>query len=127
MKIKSVFAALIAFSLFVSSAGVSLGQETRSVFKDIRGSFAEEPINRLTKQGIIQGISSDQFAPGKNVTRLQFAIIIAKSLGVQPFYPARPTFSDLPVGSIHTGYVEALANLGLIKGIKATALTDQAL
>lgn len=118
MNVKSIIASLIAFCLFLSNTGVSFGQDKNPAFRDIKGSFAEESINRLTQQGIIQGINSEQFAPGRNVTRLQFVVLIAKGLGVQPFFPTVPTFTDIPSGTVYAGYVEALANLGLIKGTK---------
>ncbi|HWI55550.1 MAG TPA: DUF4855 domain-containing protein [Desulfobacteria bacterium] len=114
---KWAVASLLACYLFLFNAGVSFSGEIPA-FRDIKGSFAEKSIDHLARQGIIHGINAQQFGPGRNVTRLQFAILIAKSLGVQPFYPAKPTFSDIRPGTAEAGYVEALANLGLISGTK---------
>lgn len=112
-------ATLIAWFLLLTSAGVSYCEEKIPVFRDIKGSFAEKSINALARQGIIHGLNAEQFAPAKNVSRLQFAVLIAKSLGVQPFFPAESTFSDIRPGTAEAGYVEALANLGLILGTKS--------
>ncbi len=86
-------------------------------FQDIKGSFAEQAITNMNRQGIIHGVNTAQFAPQKNVTRIQFVILMAKALGIQPYIPSEPSFSDVPLGSLPAGYVEALVNLGLINGM----------
>ena len=116
MKIKSVIAIFAACCLFWFNAGSVQGTEDTPVFRDIKGSFAEQSINKLTKQGFIHGVNPGQFAPGEQVTRLQFAILVAKAMGVQPYFPLQPTFIDISSGSLAQGYAEALANLGLIRG-----------
>lgn len=116
MKKKLVIVSLAAFFLFLFNAGNVYCKEEVPAFRDIKGSFAEQAIIHLTGQGIIHGINVEQFAPGKNVSRLQFAILIAKTLGVQPYFPPEPTFSDVSPGTVEAGYIEALANLGLISG-----------
>lgn len=115
-KFKSVVATILTGSLLLANTGLVHSAEKTPAFKDIKGSFAEKAIISLTSEGIIQGINAEQFAPAQNVTRLQFGVLLAKSLGVQPFFPAKPTFSDLAPGTLETGYVEALAKLGIVKG-----------
>ncbi|ADG81030.1 DUF4855 domain-containing protein [Thermincola potens] len=116
MRIKFVVVLLVTCCLFGFNPGSTVASEGLPVFRDIKGSFAEKSIVRLAEQGIIHGINANQFAPQKNITRLQFAVLLAKALGVQPFFPAEPVFSDVPPGTVESGYVEALANLGLING-----------
>ena len=116
MKIKSVIAILAACCFFWFNPGNAYGTENNPVFHDVKGSFAERPIKYLTKQGFIRGVGPGRFAPGAPITRLQFAILVAKALGVQPYYPLQPSFNDILPGSLAQGYAEALANLGLIKG-----------
>jgi hypothetical protein len=41
---------------------------------------------------------------------------LAKVLGVQPYYPAAPAFSDLPLSAPESGYVEAMVKLDLVAG-----------
>ena len=85
-------------------------------FNDISGSFAEKAILELSQQGIISGISQVEFGPVQSITRRDFAVLLAKVLGIQPFEPAQPTFSDVPLDSSGAGYVEALAKLGVWDG-----------
>lgn len=87
-----------------------------SSFKDIKGCFAEAAIINLANLGLISGLDSEKFGPGQEISRLHFAVLLAKALGVQPFFPSEPTFSDLAPGRLETGYVEALVNLNIVHG-----------
>lgn len=125
MKLRKVICCLVASCQLWLGAGVAYSKEELPAFSDIKGSFAEKSIKRLTKQGIIRGISPNEFAPRQDVSRLQFAILIAKGLGVQPLYPETPSFSDVASGTIEAGYVEALVNLGLLKGIEENSFAPE--
>lgn len=116
MKLKSIIASLTVICFTWLNVGSAYGAAAVPVFRDIRGSFAEKAVARLADQGMIRGINAEKFAPENNISRLHFAVLLAKTLGVQPFFPSGSAFSDLPAGTMETGYVEALANLGLIKG-----------
>ncbi|MFZ5642865.1 MAG: DUF4855 domain-containing protein [Bacillota bacterium] len=87
-----------------------------SNFNDIKGSYAEESIIRLASQGIIGGAAPGEFLPNDSITRLQFVVLLAKTLGIQPVFPPEKSFSDIPAGTVEAGYVEALARLGIVKG-----------
>ena len=120
MKLKYSVICLIAFmSVFLSGTKAYCEQKT-PYFSDIKGSFAEDSINKLFEMGIIKGVESKEFCPTQNLNRYDFAVIIAKTLGIQPIFPLEPTFSDIPSGTVETGYVEAIFKLGLIKGLDKT-------
>ena len=44
-------------------------------FTDISGHFAQKPIEELYKMGIVNGVSDAEFAPDRNVTRGEIAVI----------------------------------------------------
>lgn len=111
---KSVIIAIMICGLNLVCSGYAYGQT--AVFSDTGDSFAETSINQLAEQGMIHGITVNQFGPRLKISRLQFATLIARVLGVQPLFPAPATFTDLIPGTIETGYVEALARLGIING-----------
>lgn len=48
---------------------------TESKFIDIKGHFAENDIKDLFKMGIVNGVSSTEFAPNKTATRGEIAVI----------------------------------------------------
>ncbi len=119
MKFKSVITTLAVGCVLVISGAKVGGAEELPKFRDIKGSFAEQAIISLAEQKLIRGVSAQQFAPAGEITRLHFACLLAKTLGVQPFFPTEPTFSDLPANTVETGYVEAMVKLGIIKGQEA--------
>ncbi|WP_047150728.1 S-layer homology domain-containing protein [Aneurinibacillus tyrosinisolvens] len=84
-------------------------------FTDIEHSYAKEAILSLAGQGIVNGVGSGKFAPEKNMARKHFAVVIAKSLGAQPFFPEKPTFVDMSPQDPEYGYVEALVKIGALQ------------
>lgn len=116
MRIKTLIVSLLMCCVFWLNPVSALGQESFPSFKDIKGSFAESAIMNLTNRGLISGINSGEYGPSREVSRLHFAVLLAKALGVQPYFPSEPTFTDLTPGRVETGYVEALAKLSIIHG-----------
>ena len=117
MKLKYSLIYLIAFMSVLFTGTKAYCEQKTPMFNDIKDFYAEDSINKLVKAGIISGVTSQEFCPDKNLTRYDFAVLIAKTLGIQPFFPSEPTFSDIPSGTLETGYLEALFKLGLIKGV----------
>lgn len=113
MRIKVI--ALYITALFLLNLPMAYGSSAAPVFNDIKGSYAEESISRLAGQGIISG-AGGEFRPGDSITRLQFAVLAARTLGIQPVYPAKTSFADVSPGTPEAGYLEALAGMGIIKG-----------
>ncbi|CAM3936692.1 S-layer-like y domain-containing protein [Cohnella lubricantis] len=87
-------------------------------FSDINGSYAKDAIMQLVEQGIVNGVGSDKFNPTGNISRQDFAIILAKSLQLDfSNPPATATFTDVPKTNYAYAYVEAAASAGLVKGL----------
>lgn len=107
-------ALLILLSLVL--AVPAQAQPASPAFRDISGSFAEKAILELAQQGIISAINPVEFGPEQSITRRDFAALLAKVLGIQPFASLKPTFSDVPLDAPDAGYVEALAKLGVWHG-----------
>jgi len=86
-------------------------------FIDIDGSYAKKAIVELFDQGIVTGVGESKFYPTSNITRQDFAIILAKTLKLDVSNPpALPTFLDVPTSNYAYSYVEAAVKAGLIKG-----------
>lgn len=118
MKIRSYLATFLICYLLLFNVGAAYSMGAAPpAFTDVKGSFAEQAIGRLTRQGVVQGKSAAQFAPAEDVTRLQFTILVARVLGIQPLFPSEPRFADISADTPEAGYLEALAGLGLIKGM----------
>ena len=96
--------------------GPAAGASGSSDFQDIGDSFAREAIVELAEQDIVGGLSPEQFCPGQKISRGHFALLLARTLGIQPIIPNQPAFSDLPRESAEAGCVEALAKMGVMAG-----------
>ncbi|MBB3130637.1 hypothetical protein FHS19_005356 [Paenibacillus rhizosphaerae] len=88
-----------------------------TTFSDIGGSYAKDAINELVEKGILNGKGDGKFDPAGKIERQDFAIILAKALGLDvSSTPKSPTFSDVPPDSYAYAFVEAAVKAGLIKG-----------
>ncbi|MEW9121498.1 MAG: S-layer homology domain-containing protein, partial [Thermotaleaceae bacterium] len=103
----------LAFAV-LSSSTVVFAEEPK--FSDINNSYAKASIINLYDQGIMKGVSAERFAPDQEIKRKDFAVVIAKTLGIQPVFPDRPSFLDLDTTQPEYGYVEALVQLELLAG-----------
>lgn len=96
---------------------------TSKLFADTSGYWAENYINYLSARGIVSGISSGDklyYQPGDNMTREQFAVVMARYLGtdltkykdIKLDFPDTDSISDYALPS-----VKAMYALGIIKGV----------
>ncbi|NOU79547.1 hypothetical protein GC101_11740 [Paenibacillus sp. LMG 31459] len=86
MKNKSSFqkrATKITLACSILAATVSFGASA-SAFSDLKGNAAESKINALHQNGIINGITSDMFAPKSKLTYAQGLQFIVSGLKLSP-------------------------------------------
>ncbi|WP_162497508.1 S-layer homology domain-containing protein, partial [Filibacter tadaridae] len=89
---------------------------TPPVFSDITNVFAKDEINKLAAKGIIQGKSDTNFAPNAQITRAEFAVLLARSLEL-PTKKYEGTFSDVNTSKKWAyAAVEAAAKAGIVNG-----------
>ena len=114
-KSKKLTAAVAASA--VASALVAPAAYADNHLTDIDGSYAKDAILELVEKGVINGKGDGTFDPTGKIERQDFAIILAKALGLDvSSAPATATFSDVPTTHYAFKYVEAAAKAGLIKG-----------
>ncbi len=84
---------------------------------DVAGHWAEEAIRSLAADGIVTGFPDGAFRPDGWVTRTQFAVMLARALGLQPDPDPALAFADgAAIGDWAAGYVSAMVEAGLITG-----------
>jgi hypothetical protein len=83
-------------------------------FTDIAGSVHAGNIQALADAGIISGFSDGTFRPSLPVTRAQAASLIGRWIEVDQVDDG--PFTDVAPGGIHSGYINALNQLGIILG-----------
>lgn len=86
-------------------------------FSDVPSShWALEAIKQLAAQQIVNGVSDSQFAPSANVTRAEFAAILARALKLDTTSSGTATFSDVPASAWYVNAIAAASQAGLITG-----------
>ncbi|SDO55133.1 C40 family peptidase [Halobacillus aidingensis] len=86
-----------------------------SFFNDVSsGYWAYDEIKQLNNEGIINGYSDGSFGPTDNVTRAQVAMMVGKSLNLNPSSSAQ--FKDVSSAHWAYGYINAAVNAGLVTG-----------
>lgn len=86
-------------------------------FKDVESShWAYSYVNELYKNGTINGVSADEFAPAASVARQDFVKILVGALGIE-VKKAESEFSDVDLNSYYAPFVITAFEKGIISGI----------
>ncbi|UED81695.1 NEAT domain-containing protein [Lysinibacillus sp. CD3-6] len=92
-------------------------------FTDIDNVFSKDEILALYAAGITTGTSATTFSPNRNITRAQFAVMIARALNISS--NKETAFTDVK-GKWYEKEVQALAEIGIVKGVNATTFNPNA-
>jgi minor extracellular serine protease Vpr len=84
-------------------------------FVDIENSWAKDYIQKLAEKFMINGLTSDAFAPMNSVTRAQFASMLVRALGLPSTDKAAP-FKDVSENDWFSEEVAAAYAAGLVTG-----------
>lgn len=97
------------------------------VFKDVSdSSFAKNEIETLAKDGVIKGISTNAFAPNKEITRMEFAALIARVLNASPDESITMPFQDIKDTAWYITELNAVVVNGIAKGFNSTEFRPNA-
>lgn len=98
-------------------SAVALPAQAATTFTDIEGSYAKDAILELVNAGILNGTGNGAFNPTGKIERQDFAIILARALGLDSGQaPSSATFTDVPTDHYAFSAVEAAVQAGLING-----------
>lgn len=86
-----------------------------SYFSDTSKHWAKADITELGSKLIVDARSGNKFEPDKNITRAEFAVFIAKGLGLAGDASSANRFSDISSGTT-AAYIGAAAKAGIITG-----------
>ncbi|WP_435922735.1 SwmB domain-containing protein [Paenibacillus sp. DYY-L-2] len=87
-----------------------------SYLTDTSSHWANKEITELTSKLIVEPRSGAKFEPNKNITRAEFAVFVAKGLGLEGDAANASRFSDVQGGSANAAYIGAAAKAGIING-----------
>ncbi|MDK2817440.1 MAG: hypothetical protein PWR22_2069 [Moorella sp. (in: firmicutes)] len=94
-------------------------KEARKSFEDVTNNsfaWAKDTIETLAGAGIVAGVDSSRFEPGRAVTRAEFASLLVKALGLEVKEGTKNPFKDVKGDAWYAGVVTAAAGNGLVKG-----------
>lgn len=84
------------------------------VFADTIGHWAQEPIERLAKDGIVSGFGDGTFRPDEPVTREQFVKMVAAAVDAHVRAGATP-FADVPEDRWSSPYISAAVQMNIVR------------
>jgi len=87
-------------------------------FTDVAGVSTKEEIHYLADRGVINGTQVGIFSPHTDITRAQFAVLVARALGLTA-QSNQSQFKDVK-GAWYEQEVQALYESGITKGTTAT-------
>jgi len=103
------------FSVQLLEAGQVAGLVFVKKFDDLsRVQWAKEAIRELAARQILKGTTTTTFSPDRQITRAEFAVILARTLGLADH--GSGTFADVSADAWFAGAVNAAAQAGLISG-----------
>lgn len=83
-------------------------------FDDMEGHWAMAAVNDLASRLVIIGVGNNSFAPGQDITRVEFAAIVVRAMGLKT--SDCPAFTDVKAGSWCYGAVAAAYKYGIVSG-----------
>ena len=82
---------------FFSSGTTNPNLETEFCFNDIQNHWAKADIMAMYRLGVVSGVSETTFDPDRNITRAEFAALIARALKLEDDATAK--FTDVEKGT----------------------------
>ncbi|MCM3489988.1 S-layer homology domain-containing protein [Alkalihalophilus marmarensis] len=106
----SIVAAAMLFSVLPTST-----QAAEPAFTDIEQSYSKKEIHALVEADIVAGYPDGTFGPKKEITRAEFARMLAHALDLPANETAASTFTDVPAWAAPE--VGALVKAGVVYGL----------
>lgn len=83
-------------------------------FDDMEGHWAKKAVNDMASRLILSGVGDKSFAPKRDITRAEFAVIIVRALGLKASDSV--DFTDVRSGKWYYGGIAAAYKYGIVSG-----------
>ncbi|NOU94656.1 DUF1080 domain-containing protein [Paenibacillus sp. LMG 31456] len=90
--------------------------ENNKSFVDMTNHWAKADVELLANKLVIDGVSDNRFDGERNITRAEFAVLLARALSLSTSSGAKNEFSDLASTAWYAGDVAAATEAGMING-----------
>ncbi|MDF9408792.1 S-layer homology domain-containing protein [Pelotomaculum isophthalicicum JI] len=94
-------------------------------FSDIQGHWAQKEVEFMAGKGYLKGVGGGLFAPENNVTRAEFAAMLARCLGL--LGEQQCPFADVPQDAWFRNAVSQAYTAGIVKGISDSSFAPDSL
>lgn len=112
----SILTAVLVIISSVIISGHSV-QASTNPFTDVKETNSHaNVIVSLYNEGIISGVTSQTYEPGKSATRGDAALYLANALNLQNSTAPNPGFKDVPTSSKYYKAISALNKAGIVNG-----------
>ncbi|MDQ6423284.1 S-layer homology domain-containing protein [Paenibacillus sp. LHD-117] len=101
----------------------NLATSFMKLFSDISGHWAKADIMAMVDRGVVSGMSTDRFAPNNEVTRAQFAMMLAGALKLKA--GSGNPFKDVKKGAWYEDAVKKAYAAGLVSGVTADSFKPE--
>lgn len=110
---KRILSLVLTLTLILGSFSMAFAAPS-----DVVGTPAEDAVERLGNLGILEGYTDGTFKPDNNITRAEFAAVVARATGLEKAaIKGQTAFGDVPASHWASGYVRVAEGAGLIKGM----------
>lgn len=104
----------------VPGSGIYAALEINKTFTDVPDThWAYDPIRIMAARFIVRGISDDEYAPDREITRAEFTALVTRSLGLDADSGPTP-FNDVDPNSWYAQAVAAALEAGIVTGLSGT-------
>jgi len=95
-------------------------------YADVSG-WATNAVTYLSARGIISGVGDNKYAPSNNITRADFAVILAKLAGADLSKYTSSRFEDVKASDRYAKAIEWAADNGIVSGVEKDKYAPKAL
>ncbi|WP_338111660.1 S-layer homology domain-containing protein [Paenibacillus aceris] len=103
-------------------ADPSTSAPVQESFTDVPNHWASEAISRAAAKGIVTGFSDGSFKPDEPMTRLQFAAMLVRALGLKAEPPAQNFADEADIPPWAAGELGAALEAGILQGYEDQSL-----
>lgn len=89
--------------------------QTGKHFSDLTGHPSERKIIALAEREIVSGISEQEFAPQRSITRAEFSAVMVKGLGLPLLVST--VFQDVSISEWYASYIGSAYSFSVINGV----------
>jgi hypothetical protein len=93
-------------------------------FEDVANHWAKDAINDIGSRMVVSGVGNSNYEPDRDITRAEFAAVVAKALGLKPGEGSKE-FNDVETSDWYNGYVKTACEYKIITGRNANTFAPK--